>query len=466
MRLFVTRAYLACYLPEFQFRAATHFAVLFAMIVSCAAVFAQAPLANTTSEQSYWRQVHRQQHDQEKALEKRHQEMRERIVAGLAESEEQGAVLQKDIITASHGASVFLAPKPSVLSGRGDYVVLGIIFILLAILVVSTLIRYRRDAEIRLLAGKYLADGREAASMAMPALFEVADPRTPEAADLHQHSDVNPPADLPGADFLAKAADRLATLRKLLSDFGKAFDDAERQEVLTKLRDLVMVLKTESNCWELRPAWQMSSALELLLERLISKGKELTPSTLRTVASAIDVLSEVCVPGVRPDLVITPPISVLAVDDDPLCLRAVVFALEKAALSPEVATNGEKAVELATGRSYDVIFMDIQMPGIDGLTATSQIRSTEKNEDTPVIFVTVRSDFQTRAESSRLGGTDLIAKPFLQFEITVKALTFAMRKRLQLAASLQRASGAASIPATRPGQATTAENSGIQAVAA
>jgi CheY-like chemotaxis protein len=210
----------------------------------------------------------------------------------------------------------------------------------------------------------------------------------------------------------------------------------------------------------------MSSALELLLERLISKGKELTPSTLRTVASAIDVLGEVCVPGVRPDLVITPPISVLAVDDDPLCLRAVVFALEKAALSPDVATDGEKAVELATGKSYDVIFMDIQMPGIDGLTATSQIRGMEKNEDTPVIFVTVRSDFQTRAESSRLGGTDLIAKPFLQFEITVKALTFAMRKRLQLAASLQRASGSVPAFASPHGHLTTSETTKCQAVAA
>jgi len=57
---------------------------------------------------------------------------------------------------------------------------------------------------------------------------------------------------------------------------------------------------------------------------------------------------------------------------------------------------------------------------------------------TPVVFVTVRSDFHTRAKSTLVGGTDLLAKPFLMFEITVKALTFAMRKRLSLAASLQR----------------------------
>jgi CheY-like chemotaxis protein len=270
--------------------------------------------------------------------------------------------------------------------------------------------------------------------------------RSPAERDGEEIVPLEKPAQ--NAEFFTKASERLGTVRRLLSDFGKAFDDVERQKVLVDIRELVNGIKMDAGCWSLRPAWQMSSALELLLERLLNKGKELTPSTLRTVASAVDVLGEVCVPGIRPDLIITPPISVLAVDDDALCLRAVVFALEKAGLTPDVAMDGEKAVGSSLEKSYDVIFMDIQMPGIDGLAAANKIRAGTKNEDTPIIFVTVRSDFQTRAESSRIGGTDFIAKPFLQFEITVKALTFAMRKRLQLAASLQRAVGPATLLAS------------------
>jgi response regulator RpfG family c-di-GMP phosphodiesterase len=82
--------------------------------------------------------------------------------------------------------------------------------------------------------------------------------------------------------------------------------------------------------------------------------------------------------------------------------------------------------------------MDIVMPGIDGLEACAQIHKGEKNKSTPVVFVTVRSDFHTRAQSTLAGGTDLLAKPFLMFEITVKALMFSMRKRLELAESLRR----------------------------
>ncbi len=355
-----------------------------------------------------------------------------------------GAGLQREIIMATDGPSVFLPPKPPLLAGKGDYVRLGLVLILVPALVTSTLVRYKRESEIRLLAGNYLADGIEAATVKMPAFFErpaFLDEISAPAGKFENDKAATAAAPPLALEFLANATARIHLLRKLLSDFQKAFDDAERHQILTKLLEVVNALKDGSAIWELRPAWQMSSALGLLIERLIAKGKELTPSTLRTVASAVDVLGDVCVPGVRPDLIITPPMSILAVDDDPLCLRAVVFALEKAGLTPDVAVDGEKAVELSVATSYDVIFMDIQMPGIDGLAATGQIRETKKNEDTPVIFVTVRSDFQTRAESSRIGGTDLIAKPFLQFEITVKALTFAIRKRLHLAASLERAVG-------------------------
>lgn len=88
------------------------------------------------------------------------------------------------------------------------------------------------------------------------------------------------------------------------------------------------------------------------------------------------------------------PPSSLAVDDDPLCLRAVMFALQKAEMTPDTAETGEKAVELAAEKSYDVVFMDIKMPGIDGLRACEQIHELKKNENTPVVFVIPTPQFR------------------------------------------------------------------------
>ena len=75
--------------------------------------------------------------------------------------------------------------------------------------------------------------------------------------------------------------------------------------------------------------------------------------------------------------------------------------------------------------------MDVQMPGMDGFTVCSRIHETVANSQTPVVFVTNQADLETRIESDMCGGSELIAKPFLPIEIALKALTFAVRGRLE-----------------------------------
>jgi CheY-like chemotaxis protein len=91
--------------------------------------------------------------------------------------------------------------------------------------------------------------------------------------------------------------------------------------------------------------------------------------------------------------------------------------------------NGEAALSLAAERLIDVIFLDIQMPGMDGFEVCSKIRETVPNCATPIIFVTGHADFETHAQINR--NTNLLKKPFLTSEITIKALTFALRGRLE-----------------------------------
>jgi DNA-binding response OmpR family regulator len=136
---------------------------------------------------------------------------------------------------------------------------------------------------------------------------------------------------------------------------------------------------------------------------------------------------------VRPNLIIDPPVRILAVDDEPLCLRALTYALDKANITVDAAEYGAKAVMLATEKPYDVIFMDIEMPDMDGLASCANIRRTQLNPDTPIVFVTIHNDFAMRARTIAIGGSDFMAKPFLVFELTVKAMTLLMRKRLETA---------------------------------
>ena len=175
----------------------------------------------------------------------------------------------------------------------------------------------------------------------------------------------------------------------------------------------------------------MASALEGLLKQLTEKMRGVTLSTLRTIVGGLDLLDDLCVPGLQPDLLTDRPLKFLVVDDDMISRQALSHSLEKAFSQPDLAGDGETALAQATLQAYDVIFLDVQMPGMDGFELCTKIRDTLPNRHTSVVFVTIQSDFDARCKSTLSGGNDLIGKPFLTFEVTVKALTLALHGRLQ-----------------------------------
>lgn len=245
----------------------------------------------------------------------------------------------------------------------------------------------------------------------------------------------SPPVDLPGKDgrcseFYARVKERLIVQRKLLHDLGRESGDPARQKLLTNLHFEMGMLKGEAGFPEVLPVWQAASALEGLLEQLTEKIRNATPSTLRTVAGGLDLLDELCVPGLPPDLLTDRPLKFLVVDDDLISRHALSLSLKKAFSQPDLAVDGETALAQTASQAYDVIFLDVQMPGMDGFELCSKIRATGPNRATPVVFVTVQSDFDARCKSTLSGGNDLMGKPFLTFEVTVKALTLAWHGRL------------------------------------
>jgi DNA-binding response OmpR family regulator len=234
----------------------------------------------------------------------------------------------------------------------------------------------------------------------------------------------------PLREFYDSASRQLAELQKLFSEIGRAPGEAARRERLQESFEQVGKLRERAGLPELLPIWQVTFALEELLKQLLRKASEVTPSVLRTIAGALDLLRELCNRRARPDLATEPPVRLLAVDDDPICRRALSFALAKAFREPDLAPDGEAALALAARHSYDAIFLDVEMPGMSGFELCSSLHETELNHATPVVFVTRHDGLESRTRSTLLGAHGFIAKPFLVFEITVKALTMVMRARL------------------------------------
>jgi DNA-binding response OmpR family regulator len=175
----------------------------------------------------------------------------------------------------------------------------------------------------------------------------------------------------------------------------------------------------------------MSAAVEALLKELYEKPKRINTSTLRTVASAVDFLGFLFERGKQPDSPDAPSANILVVDDEPISQRAVVYALEKAQLHSTSTADPNAALNLLMETHFDLVFLDVDMPGMTGFELCTKLRAMPQYKKTPVVFVTALNDFDSRTSSMMAGGNDFIAKPFLFIELTVKALIHVLRAKLQ-----------------------------------
>jgi CheY-like chemotaxis protein len=100
-------------------------------------------------------------------------------------------------------------------------------------------------------------------------------------------------------------------------------------------------------------------------------------------------------------------------------------------MKPTPAGSAAEALQLLAGTDFDLIFLDVDMPGMNGYELCSKLRTMPQYKKTPVVFVTALTDFDNRTSSMMAGGNDFIAKPFLFIELTVKSLVHVLRAKLQ-----------------------------------
>ncbi|GEB71905.1 two-component sensor histidine kinase BarA [Pseudoalteromonas carrageenovora] len=105
------------------------------------------------------------------------------------------------------------------------------------------------------------------------------------------------------------------------------------------------------------------------------------------------------------------PLKVLVVDDNDANLKLICTLLKEQVEVVETAHNGSQAYSLSKSHKYDVIFMDIQMPIMDGITACKLIRESSLNEDTPIIAVTAHALHSEKEQLLKDGFKGYLTKP-------------------------------------------------------
>jgi PleD family two-component response regulator len=207
-------------------------------------------------------------------------------------------------------------------------------------------------------------------------------------------------------------------------------DEASRVKQVQEMYRRIHALTSNAGLTGMVLIAQMADALEALLKELSEKPKNLNASTMRTVASAVDFLGILFDRPMSFNMTELPPVNVLVVDDEAISRRAVTYALEKAKLKSVNVEDPNMAYNLMVENKYDLIFLDVDMPVMNGFELCAKLRTLAAHKKTPVVFVTGLTDLESRANSTMSGGTDFIAKPFLFMELAVKALVHAFRGRM------------------------------------
>lgn len=112
---------------------------------------------------------------------------------------------------------------------------------------------------------------------------------------------------------------------------------------------------------------------------------------------------------------------ILVVDDEKSIVKGIKFSLEQDDMKVEVAYDGETALELAKSNHYDMILLDIMLPGFSGLEVCQMIREFS---DVPIIMLTAKGDDMDKILGLEYGADDYITKPFniLEVKARIKAI--------------------------------------------
>lgn len=114
---------------------------------------------------------------------------------------------------------------------------------------------------------------------------------------------------------------------------------------------------------------------------------------------------------------------VLIVDDVLENIQVAMNILKEEGYNFSYAKNGEEALNLLDANNFDLVLLDIMMPGIDGYEVCLHMKRDPRLLDIPVIFLTAKSDVDSMTKAFEVGGVDYITKPFHANELLARTKT-------------------------------------------
>ena len=125
---------------------------------------------------------------------------------------------------------------------------------------------------------------------------------------------------------------------------------------------------------------------------------------------------------------------ILIVEDEPKTAAYISKGLTEHAYIVDIASNGIEGLHLASSGTYDLILLDVMLPGADGWSVLEALR---RKRQTPVLFLSARDTVADRVKGLELGADDYLVKPFAFSELLARIRTLLRRGATQIEQSFQ-----------------------------
>ena len=119
----------------------------------------------------------------------------------------------------------------------------------------------------------------------------------------------------------------------------------------------------------------------------------------------------------------------LVIEDERALCETIVRSLRRAADSVDYCCDGEEALELLEIERYDLVLLDLNLPGKDGMTVLRTLR--QKDRETKVLILSARSEVEDKVEGLDAGANDYLAKPFHLAELEARIRSLTLRQFTQ-----------------------------------
>jgi len=117
---------------------------------------------------------------------------------------------------------------------------------------------------------------------------------------------------------------------------------------------------------------------------------------------------------------VTAPKRILIVDDDAFIRRPLEFILREEGYQPATAADADEGLRALEACAPDLIFLDVMMPGKDGLTWCAELKSDPRYSGIPIVLLSARGQERDRTRALALGAADFLTKPYSPHEIKLR----------------------------------------------